>query len=168
LAIQLVESLSLFKLVNKQVSKLSTVAEAGANVVTYETMNIDRMSLADSITAAYLNNYRTVDALARQYGFAYYFFWPPHVSKGNKSLTPEEDVQKRAVDPALQGLFDGVYESIERHMNREYTNLFSATDVFDQCKSLIWLDDSHPTPTGNQMIAERMLRVIRERESLQE
>jgi lysophospholipase L1-like esterase len=164
LAIQTLEDTSLFRLVNSQMAKLSTAPPA-ENVVTYETMKIDPISLANAITGTYLSNYQTVDALARRYGFEYYFFWPPHLSKGKKALTGEEEVLKRAMDPALQRLFDAVYETTEKHVNREYKNLFSITDVFDQCKSLIWLDDGHTTPVGNQIIAARMLRIISERES---
>lgn len=166
LAIQAVESSAVFRLVNSQMSKLSASPVQGANVVTYETMKVDRMSLANAITENYLSNYRAVDALARSSGFTYYFFWPAHLSKGRKALTQEEQDLKAAVDPALLRLFDAVYRMAETHVGREYSNLFSLTDIFDQRESLIWLDDAHTTPVGNQLIAERMLRVISEREPL--
>jgi hypothetical protein len=146
-------------------SKLS--ASPMPNVVTYETMKVDRMALANAITESYLSNYRAVDALARSGGFRYYFFWPAHLSNGGKALTQEEQNLKGAVDPALQRLFDAVYEIAETYVGRdEYRNLFSLTDVFDDQESLIWLDDAHTTQVGNQLIAERMLQVINGREPL--
>jgi hypothetical protein len=167
LAIQAVESSAVFRLVNSQMSKLSASPLQSANVVTYETMKVDRMALANAITETYLSNYRVVDALARSGGFTYYFFWPAHLSNGKKALTQEERDLKGAVDPALQRLFDAVYEIAETYVGREeYRNLFSLTDVFDERESLIWLDDAHTTQVGNQLIAERMLRVISGRETL--
>jgi hypothetical protein len=35
--------------------------------------------------------------------------------------------------------------------------------IFDRCDSLIWIDDYHVTPIGNQLLAERMLAVIQAR-----
>ena len=130
-------------------------------------MNIDRTSLAEAIAGTYLSNYQAVAALAQRYGFEYYFFWPPHISSGKKSLTSEEEGLKHALDPALQRLYDAVYQTMETRINPQYTNLFSLTDTFDDCTSLIWIDDSHTTPVGNEMIAQRMLRVIEARQSRQ-
>jgi lysophospholipase L1-like esterase len=123
--------------------------------------------LSHSITDVYLGNYRAVEALAREYGFSFYYFWPPHLSKGKKALTNEEQAFKQELDPALLRLFDEVYATVEARVSPEYTHLFVLSDLFDRCESLIWIDDVHTTPVGNQMIAERMLQVIGEHESLQ-
>ena len=37
--------------------------------------------------------------------------------------------------------------------------------IFDRYDSLIWIDEAHVTPIGNQLIAERMLDVIQARSS---
>jgi lysophospholipase L1-like esterase len=162
LVIQALKSTSLFRLADSQVSKLSATQGTGAKAVTYETMKIDRTALADSIADTYLNNYHTVDGLARRYGFAFYYFWPPTLSKGKKPLTGEEIVLTRRTDPALHRLVDAVYATMDARIGPQYQNLFSITDLFDQCTSLIWLDDNHTTPVGNKMIAERMLRAMTE------
>jgi hypothetical protein len=131
--------------------------------VTYATLNRDKSSLANEITGVLLGNYATVAALARQYGFEYYFFWPPHISKGKKILTSEEEVLKRAQAAGLQEFLGAVYEQMETRMNPanpEYSHFFSLVDVFDDDKTLVWLDHAHTTPDGNERIAQRMLQVI--------
>jgi hypothetical protein len=165
---QLLESSSLFRLVRNQVSKLSAGPPPAVKLLTYETMNVDKGSLAKALTATYLSNYKTVAALAQRYGFEYYFFWPSHISSGKKSLTIEEEVLKRAADPSLLTLYEATYQALEPRFNADYSNLFRLTDVFDDCKSLIWLDDFHTTPVGNEMIAQRMMRVMSEHQSQRE
>lgn len=164
LAFRLIGLSSLFQLVDNQVAKLSAGSSPTPKLVTYETMNVDMASLADAITGTYLTNYETVAALAQRYGFEYYFFWPPHVSSGQKPLTHEEVRSKHALDPALQRLHAAVYRAVESHIGLQYENLLSVTDVFDDCRQLVWLDESHTTPEGNEMIAERMSRDIRDRQ----
>ena len=42
----------------------------------------------------------------------------------------------------------------------QHENLHSMTPIFDGHDSLIWIDDSHVTPVGNELIADGMLRAI--------
>jgi hypothetical protein len=160
LLLQLVKSSSLFRLVDDQVAKLSAARPPKINLVTYETMNVDRDALTEAIVRTYIGNYETVTALAHQYGFDGYFFWPPHISSGNKTLTAEEERLKRGVDPALQRLYDAVNRVVAMRIIPHYTRVYSMRDVFDDCTRLLWLDDAHTTPVGNQLIAERMVKVI--------
>ena len=137
-----------------------------SELVTYESMGIDASKLSDLIMQDYLGNYKIVSALAQKYGFKYFFFAPPIVSLGNKSLTPEEQEMKYRLesDVALYKLFTAVYQTIERESSK-YQNLYSMVHIFDRYDSLIWIDEGHVTPIGNQVIAERMLDVIQARSS---
>jgi len=137
-----------------------------SELVTYESMGIDVAKLSDLIVQDYLGNYKIVSTLAQKYGFKYFFFAPPIVSLGNKPLTPEEQEMKYRLesDVAIYKLFTAVYQTIERESSK-YQNLYSMVHIFDRYDSLIWIDEGHVTPIGNQVIAERMLDVVQARSS---
>jgi hypothetical protein len=67
-------------------------------------------------------------------------------------------------DVAIYELFTAVYQTIERESSK-YQNLYSMVHIFDRYDSLIWIDEGHVTPIGNQVIAERMLDVVQARSS---
>ncbi|MGH7784188.1 MAG: hypothetical protein ACREO5_10160, partial [Candidatus Binatia bacterium] len=125
----------------------------------YQTMGIDAATLSKSVVHTYLNNYKIVEGLAQKYGFNFYFFWPPHISYGEKSLTAEEQELKRVLDPALVKLYLSTYETI-KPLFPEYKNLSNLSDVFDEYGTLLWLDDAHVTPVGNQIVAQKMLEIL--------
>jgi hypothetical protein len=129
--------------------------------VTYETMGIDAATLSDLVVQDYFGNYKIVNALAQKYGFKYFFFLPPRIFRGNKTLTPEEQEMKRETesDAALSKLYNAVYQSVERKSS-QYQNFYLMADIFDHYRGLIWIDGAHVTPIGNQLIAARMLDVI--------
>jgi len=130
-------------------------------------MGIDAAKLSELIVQEYLGNYEVVSALAQKYGFKYFFFLPPIISLGNKSLTPEEQEMKHRTEieeVAFYKLCTAVYQTIERESSK-YQNLYSMVHIFDRYDSLIWIDEEHVTPIGNHVISERMLDVIQARHS---
>ena len=129
------------------------------SLLTYETMGIDGTTLTEAVVRTYLDNYNVVAALAHQYGFKYAFFWPPYISAGKKHLTEEEETLKRAVEPSLAKLYASAYHTMETQI-LQHENLHSLSSIFDGHDSLIWLDDWHVTPVGNELIADGMLRAI--------
>lgn len=135
-------------------------------LVTYESMGVDVATLSDLITRDYFGSYKIVSALAQEYGFKYFFFVPPTIALGNKSLTPEEQKMKykEERETALHKLSAAVHHIVERESSK-YQNLYSMAHIFDQYDSLMWIDDGHATPIGNQVIAERMLAIIQARSS---
>ena len=135
-------------------------------LVTYESMGVDAAALSDLIAGDYLGSYKIVSALAREYGFKYYFFVPPMITLGNKPLTPEEQEMKRKEErqTALHKLATSVYDIVERESSK-YQHLYSMVHVFDRYDSLMWIDGGHATPVGNQVIAEKMLAVIQAQSS---
>jgi hypothetical protein len=137
-----------------------------SKLVTYESMGIDVTKLSNLIVQDYLGNYKNVSALAKMYGFDFFFFLPPIVSQGNKPLTPEEQKMKHRleIEAAFYKLCTAVYQTIERESSK-YQNLYSMVHIFDRYDSLIWIDQDHVTPIGNQLIAKRMLDVIQARSS---
>jgi lysophospholipase L1-like esterase len=161
LPLSLIRAFSLYELVTNQVNRWSSGSRT-TKLLTYDTMGVDANRLTNSIVRTYLSNYQIVATLAQKYGFEYYFFWPPYISIGKKPLTSEEEGLKRAVDPALEKLYQSVYQTMEPLVPR-YKNCHSMTDTFDDYGSLLWLDDTHVTPAGNQLIAQKMLQVIMDR-----
>jgi lysophospholipase L1-like esterase len=155
-----------FSLLRLVVASLKPVSQTSLKVVNYETMGIDLTTLSDSVVQTYLNNYKIVAALAQGYGFQYYFFWAPAVYFGEKPLTSEEQEIKNGIeDPALLKLYDSVFRKIEL-MAPEYGNLYYMTHIFDGYKSLLWIDGTHTTSVGYQLIAQKMLEVVTKRYSL--
>jgi hypothetical protein len=137
-----------------------------SKLLTYESMEIDVAKLSDLIVQNYLENYQIVSALAHQYGFQYFFFLPPVISLGNKTLTPEEQKMKHKleIETAFYKLYTAVYQTIERKSSK-YQNLYPMAHIFDRYDSLIWIDEDNVTPIGNQVIAKRMLDIIQGRSS---
>ena len=101
-----------------------------------------------------------MNGLAQKYGFQSFFFWPPHITVSEKSLTTEEGELKQNLDPALAKLYLSVYRKI-KPLVPECQNLIYLGALFDDYKPLVWLDDSHVTPVGNELIAQKMLEVLR-------
>jgi hypothetical protein len=160
-----------YSLIDQLMSKL-TIAnpqqkEPTANkLVTYESMGIDVATLSELIAQDYFGNYKIVSALAQEYGFKYFFFLPPSVIRGNKPLTFEEQAMKHKAESeaALHKLATAVYHAIEKK-SPKYQNSYSMVHLFDRYDSLMFIDEGHVTPIGNQVIAERMLTVIQARSS---
>jgi len=160
-----------YRLLEKLLDKL-TVAnpEQGEatppKLITYESMGIDAKKLTVSITQDYFEDYKIVTALAGKYGFKYVFLLPPHLLVGNKRLTLEEQKMKKEAerDLAFKTLFTAVYQSLERQSSN-YPNVYAMADVFDKSDSSIWIDGGHVTPVGNELIAARIMQIIRAQSS---
>jgi hypothetical protein len=150
----------------KDAEFLERVAPTPGEPVAYESTGVDVGTLSDSIMHNYFENYEIVSALAQKYGFKYFFFAPPIVSLGSKSLTREEEKMKYSLksNGALDKLVTAVYQTIESKSSK-YQNHYSMVDVFDNYDGLIWIDAGHVTPIGNQVIAKRMLDIIQARSS---
>jgi lysophospholipase L1-like esterase len=160
---ELLDRSALFRVSKALVNRLAQAPPP--SLQTYETMGIDRTALTEAVVRTYLSNYNVVYALAHQYGFQYAFFWPPYISAGKKHLTAEEEALKREVDPSLAKLYASVYHTMESRIP-QHANLHSLSSIFDGHNSLIWLDDVHVTPVGNELIAEGMLRALARRGAL--
>jgi lysophospholipase L1-like esterase len=159
------ESTNSFHLSQRLMAKLRQTAQGRPPLVTYKTMGIDTATLADSMLDTYLGNYKIVEALAREYGFKFLFFWQPQVSVDGKSLTSEELEMKRGLDPDLIEFYEAVYRRIQQ-VAKKYENLYYIADTFDSSNLQIYIDQVHVTPVGNQLLAEKIHRVIVERNLL--
>ena len=136
---------------------------AGRILLTYERMGIDVARLSDSIVRSYFENYKLVDALAQKYGFKYVFFLQPIISQSKKPFTREEQEIKERLqkDEALNKLCTAVYHALNGSVKHQ--NLYTLFEIFDGYSSLLWIDEFHVTPAGNNLIAQKMLEVIQAR-----
>jgi lysophospholipase L1-like esterase len=159
---ELLELSNLYRLAESLGTRLRQAVSRPPVLLTYETMGIDAERLSNAIIQTYLSNYRFVNDLAQQYGFQAFFFWQPHITIGAKPLTTEEWELKRSLAPPLAKLYLSVYRKIEP-LVPEYKNLSYLGAIFDNCQFLLWLDDVHFTPVGNELIARKMLEVLRNR-----
>jgi lysophospholipase L1-like esterase len=154
-----IKSSNSFQLLERLMTKPSQKQQNSANLLTYKTMGISTATLTDSVVECYISDYEIVDALAQKYGFKFFFFWQPIIMVGDKPLTGEEQEMKRRREPALIELYESVYARVQ-HMAKKYENLYYIANIFDEYLPLVWIDEAHVTPVGNQMIAQKVLQVI--------
>ncbi len=147
------------------------------DLVTYNTMGLDRDSLAAVVVATYLRNCAVVEALAESYGFECLFVWQPCIWIGAKPLTPDEEVlalggteyRFNSEDQAYRELLASAYERYEASLP-DTVQYSSFAHVFDQTSEGIFTDISgvHLNPMGNEIIATEIQNRIVERDILLE
>lgn len=124
---------------------------------------LDTDRLVDSVTKIYLENYRIVGALAKEYNFRYFFFWQPHLAICGKELTQDEQKMRSELDEALVSLVGVSYDKVSAAV-ADHENLHYIAQVFDEKDIQIWTDAfGHVTPLGNKLIAQKMIDVITSR-----
>jgi lysophospholipase L1-like esterase len=119
---------------------------------------------ARSTLENYEANLRIIRMLANEYGFKTYFFWQPLLEFGNKPLTPFEEKLKEARRTELGGRVQrgivGVYNEAERQ-SRVSTDYVFLGHAFDDVKDLIYVDEFHLDPRGNEIMANRIAQALR-------
>lgn len=119
--------------------------------------------LASAVADTYLSNYRTVEALAAQYGFRFEFFLQPVISIEAKALTADEQRMRAEMDysaPGFAEMVGRVYALVEAR-GRGSDRLRSLTHVYDAQCSQLWIDWIHVTPEGNKLVADAMAEALR-------
>ncbi|PWT81672.1 MAG: hypothetical protein C5B57_10015 [Blastocatellia bacterium] len=152
-------STNLFGLTETLLLKVTHPPEEPPKLITYQTMGVDQNTLTSSVVKTYLGNYEIVDGLARKFGFDFRFFWPPYVRMGRKRLIPEELEIARRVDAPLDSLYQSVHRAVAASASK-HPHLLDITGVFDDYPDLVWLDDMHVTPTGNQILAAKITSLL--------
>lgn len=155
--VEWIKGFPLFSFVKRLV--VTVKAQPTTELITYASKGIKADALSRDIVDSDLANYRVVSALAQEYGFQYFFFWSPVIAVGEKPLTSEEQEINRNIEPALRMLYESVYRAMERAA-LDHDHLYYIAPIFNDCHSLIWLDETHTTLVGHQLIAEKILEVI--------
>jgi hypothetical protein len=131
--------------------------ESEKNLITYQTMGVDAETLAGAVVDNYLANYAFVETLSAAYSFDFAFFWQPALPVSQKPLTPEEQAFAEKLDPDLVALYTATYQRIE---SQNLPHLIDLSGVLDDSEESLWIDFTHITPVGNQIVAEAMLNVL--------
>jgi lysophospholipase L1-like esterase len=111
----------------------------------------------------YETNLRLVHILASAYGFKTYFFWQPVLAWGAKPLVPFEEQLKEARSKEFGGRVNGglraVYQEAETRSATSEHFVFLG-HVFDKVPELIYVDEFHLDPLGNQLIAHAIAQAV--------
>jgi lysophospholipase L1-like esterase len=112
----------------------------------------------------YETNLRLVHLLESAYGFKTYFFWQPTLAYGAKPLAPFEQELEEARNKELGGRvhrgLNAVYQEAETRSSASESFVFLG-HVFDKVQELIYVDEFHLDPRGNQIIARAIAQALR-------
>ena len=130
----------------------------------YSVPEADRPGTARALVDIYASNVRIVDALAREYGFAAYFFLQPcpMIAKKKNTVMEEAAFGERLERRKWEAEFFRLsYEAFARHPylagNPRYHDL---SGIFDGRSEALYIDSEHLLPEGNRIVAERIAREI--------
>jgi lysophospholipase L1-like esterase len=157
--VRAVEGTHLFSVTRYLVAQLTHHADKPLPLKTYASMGITADALAAEVATTYFANYEIVDALAHQYGFEYAFLWPPYIRIGPKPLVAAEQTIAQSVDPALDRLYQLVHQRVRESAAR-HPRLVDLSRAFDAHPELLWLDEVHVTPVGNQLLAASIVATM--------
>lgn len=131
----------------------------------YPTFSGEQLAAkAQATLENYKANLKIIQMLAKEHGFKTYFFWQPLLEFGNKPLTPFEQKLKEARRTELGGRVQrglvAVYNEAERESKVPSDYVFLG-HAFDDVKDLIYVDEFHLDPRGNEIMAERIVQTLR-------
>ena len=102
--------------------------------------------------------------LANAYGFQTYFFWQPALAYGDKPLAPFEQELKEARSKELGGRvqrgLNAIHQEAETRSSASESFVFLG-HAFDKVQELIYVDEFHLDPRGNQVIAQAIAQAVR-------
>lgn len=131
----------------------------------YSIREADMPALVQSLVDVYAANVRIVNGLAREYGFAAYFFLQPVPMLAAKHNTPLEAavLKERADIRGWEGaLFRQSYAAFARQPYlRSLANYHDISGLFDGMTAELYQDSEHLLPEGNRLVAERIARELR-------
>jgi lysophospholipase L1-like esterase len=156
---QLTDAINNHFLTYKLVKNLIFRAKQEGGVIAVAGSRMDEAqltTLAATIVDDYDKNMALVKALAKQYGFRYYFFWQPMLFN-TTALTAEEQGYSWWKDKKWVFLHRKV-ESLIRE--KKYDHFYNLSTIFDQKQKTVYLDFGHLSEGGNDQVAEAMYQVI--------
>ncbi len=141
-----------FRLVQNIVAN-PTTNEVGPALGSYSTEFID------SIMAVYLTNINTATLLADEYEFEFIAFWQPVLVMHDEPATDEEQRFLWEMPGGLPELFRVVYAQAEAAAATN-DHLHYLGNVLENQAGDLWIDFNHLTPSGNEIVADKILDVI--------
>jgi lysophospholipase L1-like esterase len=113
----------------------------------------DHQFLSNVVFQTYFSNYQMVAALAAAYGFDYHFFWQP--TRNSWQAT-------NPTSSPIEAFFEEVYARMDNEASH-YPCLTNQSHLPDVQTESLWLDPVHPTPPGNQAIAQAIAQTLQEK-----
>jgi hypothetical protein len=117
---------------------------------------------ASAMLENYRNNVEVVRRIGRVYGFEVFFFWQPDIFAGGKVLTEEE----RGVREEFRGLKAAHEVTVEVMKEKGFFRKVGIIDLrgsVDDIKESIFLDVSHVTSIGNEVVGKAIVSHMHER-----
>lgn len=143
-------------------SQFINIQNNTTNLATDYEIGFDASTLSEEIALTYLSNYQTVQQLADLHDFDFAFFMQPLVFIGDKLLTEEEQLLMAELTRFgdTQNIVNDLYDYGE-DFDRENTNLFSLSDIFDEETQVLYADFMHLVPEGNEIVAREIFERLR-------
>lgn len=119
---------------------------------------------ARNVVKMYEAHIKQVQALAKEYKFAAFFFWQPNLFGLTKKKLAyyEEDIIRKAPPVFVESQHQVYLESKETFSKREKGEIFFIGNVFDDVERPLYFDWCHVGPEGNRLIADKMISLIGE------
>jgi lysophospholipase L1-like esterase len=125
--------------------------------------------LATAVVDAYLGNVRTVNALARQYGFRAVYFWQPTIF--SKTTLSADEARWGLTGARRPGrgapafaeeyqAFNGIFR--ERLRTSKLDNVIDLSGIFENDPRTIFFDRFHVSEAGNAKLADVMVPRLRQ------
>lgn len=123
-----------------------------------EDNNINNAELSKEIVDIYFENIKIVKALEKEYKFKSYFFWQPVIYFDKPLTEGESSAELKNVKPLYLETYQKIPEKEER------INFYDIRDVFSDVKEDVYIDFAHLNEKGNEIVAERIVEIIMEKE----
>lgn len=138
----------------------------GNSTATIRYTDQETDQIIQDIINTYLNNYRIVEALSKDFGFEFYFFWQPSITL-DKPLTEIElatvDIYVPRIGPLYfednMDIINTVYREIEDRAS-DFDNLYYLGYIYEEHDELLFYDLLHVTPRGNEIVANAIFDIV--------
>jgi len=113
--------------------------------------------IPERIAQTYAQNALMIEALSRAYNFRYLLAWQPIIfTKAAKSADEKALLTYDKMHPEL------LYRLATRRLREmELKKFYDLTNIFDKIDQSIFIDECHVTPQGNQIIAEKLVEILK-------
>jgi hypothetical protein len=128
----------------------------------------DAWSMAKGIRENYEKNMELAETLGQNFHFRCAFFWQPSAIVGPKPFTAEEEklrTNEEAANRGIQEIFRITWADMRNEKNQNFVFL---GDIFENHPGRLYIDASHVTPEGNQMLADRFFSVVQRKEGIKQ
>ena len=125
----------------------------------FDDPGFDLAPLAGATAAHYLENYRIVEALSKEYDFQFYFFLQPLLCFETDDSHPGASELLETEDERFLEFVRITYSMILDQRN-DYPRLIPVQDIFDGEEVEIFIDLCHLNASGNEKVAAWMAQYL--------